>query len=44
MCFGKKPADPGLGQNEEIEKQLRIDKKKAEEEVKLLLLGTRPSG
>ena len=41
ICFGKKPDDPEARKNEEIEKQLRIDKKKAEKEVKLLLLGTR---
>lgn len=39
MCFGKKPDDPEMKKNEEIEKQLRIDKKKQEREVKLLLLG-----
>ena len=42
MCFGRKPsaADPESSRkNAEIEKSLRTDKKRAEREVKLLLLG-----
>lgn len=39
MCFGRKPADPELRKNEDIEKTLRLDRKRAEREVKLLLLG-----
>lgn len=39
MCFGKKAEDPDAKKNEEIERQLRLDKKKAQREVKLLLLG-----
>lgn len=39
MCFGSKGESPGARRNEEIEKQLRQDKKKAAKEVKLLLLG-----
>lgn len=40
MCFGRKATpDPTSKNNEEIEKNLRLDKKKAEREVKLLLLG-----
>jgi len=39
MCFGKKPIDPESKKNEEIEKQLRVDRKRQEREVKLLLLG-----
>ena len=41
MCFGggEQLEDPGLKKNEEIEKMLRLDKKKAAKEVKLLLLG-----
>lgn len=39
MCFGRKPADPKSKKNEDIEKDLRMDRKKAEREVKLLLLG-----
>lgn len=40
MCFGRKATtDPKSKNNEEIEKNLRLDKKKAEREVKLLLLG-----
>ena len=44
MCFGRKPsaADPEARKNAEIEKNLRVDRKKAEREVKLLLLGMRP--
>lgn len=40
MCFGKKAEDPNNRRNEEIEKIIRVDKKKQEREVKLLLLGT----
>jgi guanine nucleotide-binding protein subunit alpha len=39
MCFGRKPVDPKSKKNEDIEKDLRLDKRKAEREVKLLLLG-----
>lgn len=39
MCFGRKPVDPESKKNEDIEKDLRADRKKAEREVKLLLLG-----
>lgn len=41
MCFGKKssPKDDTLRRHEMIEKQLKIDKKMAEREVKILLLG-----
>jgi guanine nucleotide-binding protein subunit alpha len=39
MCFGRKPADPEFKKNEDIEKVLRVDRKRAEREVKLLLLG-----
>ena len=42
MCFGRKPADPEFRKNEDIEKTLRVDRKRAEREVKLLLLGTSP--
>lgn len=44
MCFGRKPstADPNARKNAEIEKTLRNDKKRAEREVKLLLLGMHP--
>tara|TARA_R110002003_G_scaffold171_2_gene13837 strand:+ start:1879 stop:2046 length:168 start_codon:yes stop_codon:yes gene_type:complete len=42
MCFGRKPADPEFRKNEDIEKTLRVDRKRAEREVKLLLLGTLP--
>ncbi|KAF1835155.1 guanine nucleotide-binding protein subunit alpha [Decorospora gaudefroyi] len=46
MCFGRKPsaADPDSRKNAEIEKTLRVEKKKAEREVKLLLLGAGESG
>lgn len=37
--FRKKPVDPDSRKNEEIEKQLRADRKRQEREVKLLLLG-----
>ena len=41
MCFGsRKQADPDAARNEQIEKMIRADKKKAAKEVKLLLLGT----
>jgi guanine nucleotide-binding protein subunit alpha, other len=40
MCFGKKPEDPDARRNEEIEKIIRLDKRRQEKEVKLLLLGT----
>ena len=42
MCFGRKPsaANPESKKNAEIEKNLRTDRKRAEREVKLLLLGT----
>ena len=40
MCFGsRKTADPDAAKNEQIEKMIRADKKKASKEVKLLLLG-----
>jgi guanine nucleotide-binding protein subunit alpha len=41
MCFGRKPSatDPESRKNAEIEKNLRGDRKRAEREVKLLLLG-----
>ena len=39
MCFGRKSVDPKSKKNEDIEKNLRMDRKKAEREVKLLLLG-----
>lgn len=42
MCFGggKSAQDEeGARKNEEIEKMLRADKKKAQREVKILLLG-----
>lgn len=42
MCFGKKDHDPNYRKNEEIERQLRLDRKRQEREVKLLLLGARP--
>ncbi|KAF4544818.1 G-protein alpha subunit [Lasiodiplodia theobromae] len=44
MCFGKKSEDPTYRKNEEIERQLRLDKKRQEREVKLLLLGAGESG
>ncbi|KAF2237963.1 guanine nucleotide binding protein, alpha subunit [Viridothelium virens] len=44
MCFGRKAEDPDVKKNEEIERQLRLDKKKAQREVKLLLLGAGESG
>ncbi|KAH9866022.1 hypothetical protein J1614_008586 [Plenodomus biglobosus] len=46
MCFGRKPtaADPESKKNAEIEKNLRTDRRKAEREVKLLLLGAGESG
>lgn len=41
MCFGRKATqDPEHRKNEDIEKILRVDRKRAEREVKLLLLGT----
>ena len=41
MCFGKKSDSPeSKRRNDEIEKVLRMDKKRQEREVKLLLLGT----
>lgn len=45
MCFGKgdaKQDDPGARKNQEIEKQLREDKKRQQNEVKILLLGRVP--
>lgn len=42
MCFGRKPADPVSKKSEDIEKGLRVDRKRAEREVKLLLLGASP--
>ena len=39
MCFGRKPVNPESRKNEDIEKDLRADRKKTEREVKLLLLG-----
>jgi guanine nucleotide-binding protein subunit alpha len=46
MCFGRKPSqvDPESKKNAEIEKNLRGDRKRAEREVKLLLLGTHIHG
>ncbi|KAF2087254.1 guanine nucleotide binding protein, alpha subunit [Saccharata proteae CBS 121410] len=44
MCFGKRTDDPSSRKNEEIDRQLRLDKKRAEREVKLLLLGAGESG
>lgn len=44
MCFGRKPQDPGRQRNDEIERQLRHDRKKMQKEVKLLLLGAGESG
>ncbi|KAL2353557.1 G-protein alpha subunit [Cryomyces antarcticus] len=44
MCFGKKAEDPDVRKNEEIEKQIRADRKKQAREVKLLLLGAGESG
>ncbi|KAI4615078.1 uncharacterized protein J4E87_004414 [Alternaria ethzedia] len=46
MCFGRKPSatDPESRKNVEIEKNLRADRKRAEREVKLLLLGAGESG
>ncbi|KAF2452936.1 G-protein alpha subunit [Lineolata rhizophorae] len=44
MCFGKKAEDAEARRNEEIEKVIRLDRKKAEKEVKLLLLGAGESG
>ncbi|KAF2838315.1 guanine nucleotide binding protein, alpha subunit [Patellaria atrata CBS 101060] len=44
MCFGKKQEDPESRRNEEIEKVIRLDRKKQEREVKLLLLGAGESG
>lgn len=41
MCFNSTPDNPGATRNDEIEKQLKLDKKKAAKEVKLLLLGER---
>lgn len=42
MCFGNgKEEDPDARKNKEIEKQLAEDRKKAEREVKVLLLGMR---
>jgi len=42
MCWGKKGSDSGSKRNEEIEKRLRADKKKASKEIKILLLGMSP--
>ena len=44
MCWGKKGSDSGSKRNEEIEKRLRADKKKASREIKILLLGMSPLG
>lgn len=44
MCFGKKADDPNNRKNEEIDRQLRNDRKRQEREVKLLLLGAGESG
>lgn len=41
MCFNSTPDNLGATRNDEIEKQLKLDKKKAAKEVKLLLLGER---
>ncbi|KAK3056123.1 hypothetical protein LTS18_011693, partial [Coniosporium uncinatum] len=40
MCFGRKAEDPDARKNDEIERMLRMERKKQEREVKLLLLGT----
>ena len=40
MCFGRKPVDPEFRRTEEIDRQLRTDKRRQDKEVKLLLLGT----
>jgi guanine nucleotide-binding protein subunit alpha len=40
MCFGKKSSNDGESKrNNMIEKQLKEDRKRAEREVKILLLG-----
>lgn len=41
MCFndGGSKDDPGAKRNQEIERQLREDRKKQSKEVKILLLG-----
>jgi guanine nucleotide-binding protein subunit alpha, other len=44
MCFGKKSVDPRAKRNDEIEKSLRADRKKMDQEVKMLLLGMIDSG
>jgi len=38
LCCGR-PPNPGKQRSEKIEKQLRLDKKKGEKEVKFILLG-----
>lgn len=44
MCFGRSAKqDPEHRKNEDIEKTLRVDRKRAEREVKLLLLGMSPA-
>jgi hypothetical protein len=44
MCFGKKSIDPSTQRNDEIEKGLRADRKRMDQEVKMLLLGTMGRG
>lgn len=44
ICFGKKSNDDGTKRHQIIERQLAADKKKAESEVKILLLGAGESG
>lgn len=44
MCFSGGANDPAAARNEEIERMIRADKKKAANEVKLLLLGAGESG
>jgi hypothetical protein len=39
LCFGKKPDDEDSKRSDAIERQLRADRKKAESEIKMLLLG-----
>ena len=45
MCFGnssKEPQDPNSRRNADIERQIKLDMRKAAQEVKLLLLGGPP--
>jgi hypothetical protein len=39
MCFGKKSVDSMTKRNDEIEKVLRADRKRMDQEIKMLLLG-----